>query len=123
MGEPLLLSAEKEKLLPWPRVQSQKQVTLKCLEGFMSSFRDLASSVLPSLSRELDHDPRLLLLMDHVLSLRGDTSVKSCLDGLSAAPDVSFPDHQKAPLPPGSTAQEEAARALSLDAYAFKLLG
>merc|ERR1712137_1203127 len=79
--EPLLLSSEKERLLPWPRVQHQKAITLKCLEGFVNSLSDLAGVVLPSLRRELDPDTRLLLLMDHVLMLRGDTKVVSCLDG------------------------------------------
>merc|ERR1719440_696979 len=55
--EPLLLSHEKEKLLPWPRVQHQKAVTLMCLEGFVHALSDLAASMLPSLQRELDHDP------------------------------------------------------------------
>mmetsp|Transcript_109266 Transcript_109266/g.244068 ORF Transcript_109266/g.244068 Transcript_109266/m.244068 type:complete len:430 (-) Transcript_109266:103-1392(-) len=124
--EPLLLSAEKERLLPWPRVQHQKQVTLKCLEGFMTAFRELCSSVLPSLSRELDHDPRLLLLMDHVLSLRGECPRGgSCLDGLSAAPEVAFPDHQGGPpqvtTSKGATGKD--GRSMTLDAYSFKLLG
>merc|ERR1712151_661276 len=51
--EPLLNSAEKERLLPWPRVQHQKVVTHKCLEGFVHALSELASSVLPSLQREL----------------------------------------------------------------------
>merc|ERR1719401_2725746 len=88
--EPLLLSLDKERLLPWPRVQHQKAVTLKCLEGFVHSLANLAAVVLPSLSRELTHDSRLLLLMDHVLSLSGDTTVNSCLAGLSSTPEVSF---------------------------------
>jgi len=127
--EPLLLSIDKERLLPWPRVKHQKVVTLKCLEGFVHSFSDLSAAVLPSLRRELDPDPRLLLLMDHVLSLRGDNSMKSCLDGLSAAPEVSFPDHQKGPPSPSGAAKaalgtgKDAGAALTLDAYAFKLLG
>mmetsp|Transcript_74367 Transcript_74367/g.231842 ORF Transcript_74367/g.231842 Transcript_74367/m.231842 type:complete len:442 (+) Transcript_74367:102-1427(+) len=130
--EPLLLSAEKERLLPWPRVQHQKAVTLKCLQGFVHSFAELAGCVLPSLQRELDHDPRLLLLMDHVLSLRGDKSVNSCLDGLSSAPEVNFPDHQAAKTvgsPPGTLPGMQASGALrdgkgvTLDTYAFKLLG
>merc|ERR1719336_2333669 len=92
--EGLLHSLDKERLLPWPRVQHQKTITLKCLEGFMHALAHVASSVLPSLSRELDHDPRLLLLMDHVLSLRGERSVTTCLEGASATPRVMFPDHQ-----------------------------
>jgi hypothetical protein len=107
--EPLLLSVQKEQLLPWPRVQHQKVVTLKCLEGFVDSLSALAASVLPSLSRELDHDPKLLLLMDHVLTLRGDKSVQHCLNGVSATPEVAFPNHKR--------------ELLSLDDYAFKLLG
>merc|ERR1719440_339292 len=55
--EPLLLSHDKERLLPWPRVQHQKAVTLMCLEGFVHALSDLAASMLPSLQRELDHDP------------------------------------------------------------------
>eukprot|EP00930_Biecheleria_cincta_P069343 TRINITY_DN57095_c0_g1_i1.p1 TRINITY_DN57095_c0_g1~~TRINITY_DN57095_c0_g1_i1.p1 ORF type:complete len:446 (-),score=93.53 TRINITY_DN57095_c0_g1_i1:19-1281(-) len=129
--EPLLKSAEKERLLPWPRVQHQKAVTLKCLEGFMESFGKLAACVLPSMSRELHHDPKLLLLMDHVISLQGNKPVVGVLDGLSAAPDVGFPDHQR-PGPREHTAPNLASQTLklkdggfgvSLDAYAFKLLG
>eukprot|EP00441_Pelagodinium_beii_P026160 CAMPEP_0197658218 /NCGR_PEP_ID=MMETSP1338-20131121/45107_1 /TAXON_ID=43686 ORGANISM="Pelagodinium beii, Strain RCC1491" /NCGR_SAMPLE_ID=MMETSP1338 /ASSEMBLY_ACC=CAM_ASM_000754 /LENGTH=432 /DNA_ID=CAMNT_0043234767 /DNA_START=54 /DNA_END=1352 /DNA_ORIENTATION=+ len=125
--EPLLNSAEKEKLLPWPRVQHQKAVTLKCLEGFISSFAELAACVLPSMKREMDHDPRLLLLMDHILSLQGQKPVKSVLDGLSAAPDVTFPEHQQpGPQSGGNQSQtltKAAPGAVSLDQYAFKLLG
>lgn len=44
--EPLLLSHEKERLLPWPRVQHQKAVTLKCLEGFVHSLSDFSAHVL-----------------------------------------------------------------------------
>lgn len=129
--EPLLLSHEKERLLPWPRVQHQKAVTLKCLEGFVHSLSNLAASVLPSLQRELDHDPRLLLLMDHVLSLSGETPVNSCLSGLSTTPDVAFPDHQPTRGAVGAspmTAKDLTlggpnSKGLPLDAYAFKLLG
>lgn len=92
--EPLLLSLEKERLLPWPRVQHQKVITLKSLDGFLQSFSDLAASVMPSLSRELDHDPKLLLMLDHVLSQRGEKNVDSCLDGVSATPDITYPDHK-----------------------------
>merc|ERR1719440_400796 len=128
--EPLLLSHEKERLLPWPRVQHQKVVTLKCLEGFVHSLAELAACVLPSLQRELAHDTRLLLLMDHVLSLNGDSSVKSCLSGLSSTPDVSFPDHQAPSAPPGPAAMRDMqltasrdGKGMALDSYAFKLLG
>jgi hypothetical protein len=107
--EPLLISVEKERLLPWPRVCHQKTITLKCLQGFVDALSALASSVLPSLSRELDHDPRLLLLMDHVLTLRGENAGNHCLEGLSATPEVSFPNYKREVLP--------------LDDYAFKLLG
>merc|ERR1719473_1715485 len=65
--EPLLLSKEKERLLPWPRVRHQRTVTLRCLEGFMRALGDLAAPVLSSLHREQDHDARLLMLMDHVV--------------------------------------------------------
>merc|ERR1719265_479637 len=125
--EPLLLSHEKEKLLPWPRVQHQKVVTLKCLEGFVHSLAELASCVLPSLHRELAHDTRLLLLMDHVLSLGGDqATVNSCLAGLSATPQVSFPDHQARPDPTAVKDMSMSGQpdgAMALDTYAFKLLG
>jgi len=120
--EPLLLSLDKERLLPWPRVQHQKVVTLKCLEGFMQSLSDLASSVMPSLSRELDHDSRLLLLMDHVLSLRGEKSVNSSLDGVSATPNVNFPNHQ-GHRGDSNGALHDSNRGLTLDAYSFRLLG
>jgi len=125
--EPLLLSHEKEKLLPWPRVQHQKVVTLKCLEGFVHSLAELASSVLPSLQRELAHDTRLLLLMDHVLSLSGDQSVQSCIAGLSSTPEVNFPDHQARGAPPSPQDMQmvgsKDSQGLGLDTYAFKLLG
>jgi len=137
--EPLLNSHEKERLLPWPREQHQKIVTLKCLEGFISSFSELAACMLPSLQRELDHDTRLLLLMDHVLLLSGNQSVNSCLTGLSTTPDVNFPDHQ-APRTTGLPLAASAAAAArasagaqlggagepsgtTLDQYAFRLLG
>lgn len=124
--EPLLLSHDKERLLPWPRVQHQKVVTLKCLEGFVHSLAELAACVLPSLNRELAHDTRLLLLMDHVLSLNGDTSVNSCLSGLSSTPEVNFPDHEARGAPPPASMQgmgKGDGSVLALDTYAFKLLG
>jgi len=128
--EPLLLSHEKERLLPHPRVLHQKAVTLKCLEGFVMSLAELAACVLPSLQRELAHDSRLLLLMDHVLSLSGNTSVNSCLAGLSTTPEVVFPDHQARGAPPSPSAMRDmqlagakAGNGLALDTYAFKLLG
>jgi len=128
--EPLLLSHDKEKLLPWPRVQHQKAVTLKCLEGFVHSLAELAACVLPSLQRELAHDTRLLLLMDHVLSLSGDTTVNSCLAGLSSTPEVTFPDHQARGSPTSPTALkdmqmpgQQGGTGVGLDSYAFKLLG
>eukprot|EP00928_Gymnodinium_smaydae_P053752 TRINITY_DN37679_c0_g1_i1.p1 TRINITY_DN37679_c0_g1~~TRINITY_DN37679_c0_g1_i1.p1 ORF type:complete len:436 (+),score=97.45 TRINITY_DN37679_c0_g1_i1:173-1480(+) len=133
--EPLLLSVEKEKLLPWPRVKHQKVVTLKCLEGFVHSLSDLTACVLPATKRELDPDPRLLLLMEHVLMLRGDKSVNSCLQGVAATPDVSFPEHRpqgggpsahSLDLDPGMTAGDllkAKSAGVPLDAYAFRLLG
>jgi hypothetical protein len=124
--EPLLLSHEKERLLPWPRVQHQKVVTLKCLEGFVHSLAELAACVLPSLQRELAHDTRLLVLMDHVLQLSGDTAVNSCLKGLSDTPEVVFPDHQAraaAPQSPMDMQSSKDGKGLALDTYAFKLLG
>lgn len=130
--EPLLLSIEKEKLLPWPRVKHQKVVTLKCLEGFVHSLSDLAACVLPSLKRELDPDPRLLLLMDHVLMLRGDRSVPSCLHGTGATPDVAFPEYQGGGATQDSRADlmgsvglqaSQKGRGIAVDTYAFKLLG
>eukprot|EP00929_Paragymnodinium_shiwhaense_P001921 TRINITY_DN102125_c0_g1_i1.p1 TRINITY_DN102125_c0_g1~~TRINITY_DN102125_c0_g1_i1.p1 ORF type:complete len:434 (+),score=106.52 TRINITY_DN102125_c0_g1_i1:114-1415(+) len=134
--EPLLLSIEKEKLLPWPRVKHQKVVTLKCLEGFVHSLSDLAACVLPSLKRELDPDPRLLLLMDHVLMLRGDRSVPSCLHGTGATPEVAFPEHQTRESSDHSVSraelmssvglqatQQKGGRGVGVDMYAFKLLG
>jgi len=119
--EPLLISVRKERLLPWPRVQHQKVVTLKCLEGFMCSLAELAGSVLPSLQRDMDHDPRLLLLMEHVLKLRGDV-FNSCLDGVSQTPEVTFPDPK---FPNETSGGKEASEPenVTLDAYAFKLMG
>ena len=62
----------------------------------MHAFGELAASVLPSNKREKDHDARLLLLMDHVLSLRGEKlkTQPYLLEKLSSAPNVVFPDHQ-----------------------------
>lgn len=127
--EPLLLSVDKERLLPWPRVKHQKVVTLKCLEGFVHSLSDLAACVLPSLQRELDPDPRLLLLMDHVLMLRGDRSVGSCLQGTSACPDVVFPERtsqaaeDKGSLGVSQAGTREKGKGVAVDAYTFRLLG
>merc|ERR1712187_241738 len=94
------------------------------------SFSDLTGTVLPSLRRELDPDPRLFLLMDHVLMLRGDRSLDSCLQGLASTPDVNFPNyHGGAPQKDSTTSAVEAQTAgargqsIQLDQYAFKLLG
>lgn len=129
--EPLLLSSEKERLLPWPRVQHQKAITLKCLEGFVNSLSDLAGCVLPSLRRELDPDTRLLLLMDHVLMLRGE-QVGSCLQGVASTPDVAFPEH-KAGIKGATGARQDTtqrdtgplqkSKGVPVDTYAFQLLG
>ncbi|OLQ02108.1 hypothetical protein AK812_SmicGene15046 [Symbiodinium microadriaticum] len=128
--EPLIISAEKERLLPWPRVQHQKAITLKCLEGFVHAFGELAASVLPSNKREKDHDARLLLLMDHVLSLRGEKlkTQPYLLEKLSSAPNVVFPDHQvtanEASTLLGSHAlAPRDGQGVPLESYAFKLLG
>ncbi|CAE7295055.1 unnamed protein product [Symbiodinium natans] len=134
--EPLIVSAEKERLLPWPRVQHQKAITLKCLEGFVHAFGELAASVLPSNKREKDHDARLLLLMDHVLSLRGEKMEKSpqspsqpyLLETLSKAPNVLFPDHQVSAAEASTLLGSHAlapreGQGVPLESYAFKLLG
>ncbi|CAE7719390.1 unnamed protein product [Symbiodinium pilosum] len=130
--EPLIISAEKERLLPWPRVQHQKAITLKCLEGFVHAFGELAASVLPSNKREKDHDARLLLLMDHVLSLRGEKLDKTqpyLLEKLSSAPNVVFADHQVTPseastlLGSHALAPKDGQNGVPLESYAFKLLG
>lgn len=134
--EPLLLSVEKERLLPWPRVQHQKAVTLKCLEGFVDALAELAGCVLPSLQRELDHDPRLLLLMDHTLCLRGEGHKGGCLAGISATPDVAFPEiqargsnrdpsHTKKDLHASAStgSLNKAGSGVFVDEYAFRLLG
>ncbi|CAE7638869.1 unnamed protein product [Symbiodinium necroappetens] len=128
--EPLIISAEKERLLPWPRVQHQKAITLKCLEGFVHAFGELAASVLPSNKREKDHDARLLLLTDHVLSLRGEKlkTQPYLLEKLSSAPNVVFPDHQvtanEASTLLGSHAlAPRDGQGVPLESYAFKLLG
>jgi hypothetical protein len=127
--EPLIISADKERLLPWPRRQHQKVVTLRCLEGFVQTFGELAAAMLPTSARELDHDAKLLLLAEHTLSLRGGPAVASCLEGLSLTPEVAFPAQKP---PPASTMQRtlqmpndpgDGAKGLSLDEYAFKLLG
>lgn len=124
--EPVLNSVKKEKLLPWPRVKHQKAVTLKCLEGFVHALSELAGSVLPSLSRELDHDPRLLLLMDHVLTLQGAQLGQCCLTGVSATPDVTFPTAvDQGPRGVADLVNPAANNGggMPLDSYAFRLLG
>jgi len=130
--EPLLLSSEKERLLPWPRVQHQKAITLKCLEGFVNSLSDLAGVVLPSLRRELDPDTRLLLLMDHVLMLRGEQEqVGSCLQGISSTPDVAYPEKSAPKAATGGhqdsiqrdTGRLQKGKGVPVDMYAFQLLG
>jgi len=119
--EPLLLSANKERLLPWPRRQHQKVVTLRCLEGFVQTFGELAATILPTSARELDHDARLLLLAEHTLSLQGGPSMASCLEGLSLTPEVAFPV-TKPPSSPTSRrlaapAPQGDGRGLTLDEY------
>jgi len=123
--EPLLLSHEKEQLLAWPRVQHQKAVTLKCLEGFMHSLSEFSAHVLPSLSREMNHDTRLLVLMEHVLAHKKTTSMESCLAGLSSTPNVTFPDDGSS-APQGHVMGQSTVGSntgTSLHAYAFRLMG
>jgi len=124
--EPLLLSHEKERLLPWPRVQHQKAVTLKCLEGFVHSLSDFSAHVLPSLSREMNHDTRLLVLMEHVLAHKNTTTMESCLAGLSSTPNVTFPDDGGSGNAPGHVMGQSTVGSntgTSLHAYAFRLMG
>lgn len=124
--EPLLLSHEKERLLPWPRVQHQKAVTLKCLEGFVHSLSDFSAHVLPSLSREMNHDTRLLVLMEHVLAHKpNSTSMDSCLAGLSSTPNVTFPDDGSGQTQGHAINQSTVGSntGTSLHAYAFRLMG
>lgn len=96
----------------------------------MHAFGELAASVLPSNKREKDHDARLLLLMDHVLSLRGEKlkTQPYLLEKLSSAPNVVFPDHQvtanEASTLLGSHAlAPRDGQGVPLESYAFKLLG
>jgi hypothetical protein len=124
--EPLLLSHEKERLLPWPRVQHQKAVTLKCLEGFVHSLSEFSAHILPSLSREMNHDTRLLVLMEHVLAHKNNSAMESCLAGLSSTPNVTFPDDGSSGHSQGhgmgqSTVGSQTGT--SLHAYAFRLMG
>jgi hypothetical protein len=125
--EPLLLSHEKERLLPWPRVQHQKAVTLKCLEGFVHSLSEFSAHVLPSLSREMNHDTRLLVLMEHVLAHKPtSTSMESCLAGLSSTPHVTFPDDGSSGHSQGHAINQSTVSSntgTSLHAYAFRLMG
>eukprot|EP00746_Dinoflagellata_sp_MGD_P009879 gnl/MRDRNA2_/MRDRNA2_120218_c0_seq1.p1 gnl/MRDRNA2_/MRDRNA2_120218_c0~~gnl/MRDRNA2_/MRDRNA2_120218_c0_seq1.p1 ORF type:complete len:432 (+),score=61.32 gnl/MRDRNA2_/MRDRNA2_120218_c0_seq1:120-1298(+) len=125
--EPLLLSHEKERLLPWPRVQHQKAVTLKCLEGFVHSLSEFSAHVLPSLSREMNHDTRLLVLMEHVLAHKpASTSMESCLAGLSSTPNVTFPDDGSSAHSQGHAINQSTVSSntgTSLHAYAFRLMG
>merc|ERR1719473_311664 len=129
--EPLLLSKEKERLLPWPRVRSQRTATLRCLEGFMRALGDLCAPVLSSLNRENDHDARLLMLMDHVvLSSRKKEEPKEggqeakeqqvwFLAGISDTPDVAFPDTSA----PNAGVGGAGGGGITLSAYAFLSIG
>lgn len=124
--EPLLLSHEKERLLAWPRVQHQKAVTLKCLEGFVHSLSDFSAHILPSLSREMNHDTRLLVLMEHVLAHKNNSSMESCLAGLSSTPNVTFPDDLSSGQSQGHAIGQStvgSSTGTSLHAYAFRLMG
>jgi len=121
--EPLLLSKEKERLLPWPRVRHQRTVTLRCLEGFMRALGDLAAPVLSSLHRESDHDARLLMLMDHVvLSSRKKEDEQQgdvwFLAGISDTPDVAFPDTSAS-----NAGGSGGGGGITLSAYAFLSIG
>lgn len=131
--EPLLASAKKEQLLPHPRCQHQKVVTLRCLEGFVQTFAELSSQLLPTSAREPDHDAKLLLLAEHTLALRGSAPAATCLEGVSQTPEVAFPAQKPPPASPKSRSLTasmlpaagagDAGKGLTLDQYGFKLLG
>merc|ERR1719269_482193 len=85
---PLVESREKEKLLPMPRLQHQRVVTLRALEGFSKALGDLSAYVLSSLQRELSPDPRLLVLLEYVVAQSQEPNAATYfLSGISATPE------------------------------------
>lgn len=124
--EPLMTSMEKEKLLPWPRVQHQKVVTLRGLEGYSKALIDLSSYVLSSLNRELSHDPRLLMLLEYICTQSGDPEAKDFfLFGLSGTPEVAFPESTAGAAASlgGSAGTKQGGSGIGLEAYSFRMLG
>ena len=60
--EPFLHAREKEKLMAHPRVNAQREISYRCLIGYIQSLGGLSSVCLSSVKRELCPDPRLLSL-------------------------------------------------------------
>jgi len=91
--EPLVMSKKKEKLLPHPQVISQKTISYRCLEGFLHSFSELCAVLLSSLRREMDHDSRLLVLIDYLVRKKeSDDESGKLLVGCASTPGILFPD-------------------------------
>jgi hypothetical protein len=132
--EPLAESREKEGRLAWPRVQHQRTVTLRALEGYCKALGDLSAYVLSSLQRELSPDPRLLMLLEYVHAQSQEPDGATYfLSGISATPEVAFPDagaSGSASMAQGLASfrsKEKGAAApksgMALQAYSFRLLG
>jgi len=91
--EPLVVSKKKEKLLPHPQVIHQRVISYRCLDGFLNSFAELCSVLLSSLKREMDHDARLLILLDYLVRKREpDSTYGELLLGCAGTPGVLFSD-------------------------------
>jgi hypothetical protein len=131
--DPLVESREKEGRLAWPRVQHQRTVTLRALEGYCKALGDLSAYVLSSLQRELSPDPRLLMLLEYVHAQSQEPNAQTYfLSGISATPEVAYPDAGTS----GSSSMAQglasfknkekgdaAKSGMALQAYSFRLLG
>lgn len=105
---PFLESRKKEQLHPYPRVQAQRQISYRCLIGFIQSLGGLSAQCLSSLKRELSPDPRLFLLMDYILTqAEKNPEGWSCVRGMAETPDIYF---------------VEGGSNIKLSAYAFRLV-
>lgn len=91
--EPLVMSKKKEKVLPHPHAMHQKVISYRCLEGFLHSFSELCAVLLSSLEREMDHDTKLLVLIDHLLPAQESDEgpqLGELIRGCAGTPGVRF---------------------------------
>eukprot|EP00392_Amoebophrya_sp_AT5.2_P016114 g16357.t1 len=91
---PFLESRRKEKLHPHPRVLAQREISYRCLIGFIQSLSVLSTQCLSSLAREAAPDPRLFLLLDYILTKSGKKGPEGqfCVEGMAETPNVMFSD-------------------------------